>query len=212
MNQYELQSALQRYVVDARQKLETMDWLVQGVGGSDAAPSFSYSVGLSTKFGHLEIAIVGFDPDLCRSIINEAGELVRNHGADFRSPVLSGGIARNYDVAFRPVSSASSREKCKTGRAILDVADYPLVQLFFRTRTASFLGKDAATGASERFSRASSSTRTDCRRSMRSRRLTSRRPERMLIEEVEGRRATNGSKPHARPPRRREKIGSALRS
>lgn len=41
MNQYEPQSALQRYVVDARQKLETMDWLVQGVGGSDAAPSFS---------------------------------------------------------------------------------------------------------------------------------------------------------------------------
>lgn len=99
---------------------------------------FSYSVGLSTKFGHPEIAIVGFDPDLCRSIINEAGELVRNHGADFRSPVLSGGIARNYDVVFRPVSSASSREKCKTGRAILDVADYPLVQLFFPDENGFF--------------------------------------------------------------------------
>ncbi|WP_327210233.1 DUF4262 domain-containing protein [Rhizobium leguminosarum] len=127
----EILSGLQRYVLDAREKLETMDWLVQGVGADAATPTFSYSVGLSRKYGHPEIAIVGFDPELCRQIINEAGNLVRDHGADFRTPLLSAGIVQQYDVAFRPVASASSREKCRAGKAILDIADYPLVQLFF---------------------------------------------------------------------------------
>jgi hypothetical protein len=131
MTSGEMLSGMQRYVLEAREKLETMDWLVQGVGAGIGSPTFAYSVGLSSKFGHPEIAIVGFDPELSRKIINEAGELVRDHGVDFRSPMLSAGIVQKYDVAFRPVMAASSREKCGAGKAILNRSDYPLVQLFF---------------------------------------------------------------------------------
>lgn len=124
-------TGLRNYVDDARDKLKTMGWLVQAVGGGQGEPAFSYSMGLSTKFDHPEIAIVGFDPELCRQIINEAASLVRDHGVQFRAPVLASGVIRDFDVAFRPVTAASSREKCRAGRTILETTDYPLVQLFF---------------------------------------------------------------------------------
>ncbi|WP_327210464.1 DUF4262 domain-containing protein [Rhizobium leguminosarum] len=132
----ETDARLRRYVDEARAKLDKMDWLVQAVGGGLGDPPFTYSVGLS-KYGHPEIAIVGFDPETCRQIINEAAYLVRD-GADFRTPVLAANVIRNFDVAFRPVDAASSRSRCGAGKAILGVSEYPLVQLFFPDPSGAF--------------------------------------------------------------------------
>jgi hypothetical protein len=103
-------------------------WMVQAVLADESQPSYSYSVGLSKTFSHPEIFMVGFDPELRRSLINVAGNHIRN-GMRFDAPMLVNGIIESFPAAFRPLHFGSAYNWSNAGRAILG-RSFEGVQLF----------------------------------------------------------------------------------
>jgi Domain of unknown function (DUF4262) len=103
-------------------------WMVQAVLADQRQPTYSYSVGFSKIYGHPEIFIVGFHPDMCRSLINVAGNHIAK-GLRFDAPMLSDGIIEDFPVAFRPLRLSSVSEHSNAGRAILG-RSFPGTQLF----------------------------------------------------------------------------------
>jgi Domain of unknown function (DUF4262) len=102
---------------------------VDGSGSpSRCRPTFSYSVGLSKGWRHPEIFLVGFHPDVARSLVNVAGGHVKA-GLRFDRPVLSDQIIEGYPAAFRPITRKSCVRHSNAGRVILGRA-FDGVQLF----------------------------------------------------------------------------------
>lgn len=57
--------------------VETHGWMVQGVMGSNEMPSFSYTVGLHSSYGHPEILLFGLNVQTAQQILNDVGGRVR---------------------------------------------------------------------------------------------------------------------------------------
>lgn len=130
MTASQIVSSIQGKIAEAREMLKSQDWIVLGFQDNPVGSSYSYSIGLSSRYGHPEIVVVGFPFEQCQEIINRAGDLVRERGADFSKPVLSSRVAQGYDVAFRPLSAGASREGFKYAKSVLDVNSLSVVQLF----------------------------------------------------------------------------------
>ncbi|MXQ10445.1 DUF4262 domain-containing protein [Microvirga makkahensis] len=116
------------YVRKARAIVRQYGWMVQGVLPNEGQPSYSYSVGLSKHSRHPEIFLVGFHPDVARSLINVTGGHVKA-GLRFDHPMLSDQIIEGCPAAFRPVTRKSCVRHSSAGRAILGRA-FDGVQLF----------------------------------------------------------------------------------
>jgi hypothetical protein len=107
------------YIRKARGIVRRHGWLVQAVLPDENQPAYSYSVGLSGgRFRHPEIFMVGFHPDLCRSLINVAGGHVKD-GLRFDRACYSDVIAQGFPVAFMPLDRDSVTMHSNAGLAIL---------------------------------------------------------------------------------------------
>lgn len=106
------------YVRKARRIIREHGWMVQGVLPDASQVSYSYSVGLASRFGHPEIFMVGFDPELARSLINIAGNHVKE-SIRFDTAMLADGIIEGYPAAFRPLLLSSVYQHSNAGLAIL---------------------------------------------------------------------------------------------
>jgi Domain of unknown function (DUF4262) len=93
-------------------------WMIQGVLADESQPSYSYSVGLSKTFGHPEIFMIGFHPDVARSVIDVAGNKVKA-GARLEAPAYVDEIIESHPVAIVPLDPGSVYEHSSAGRAIL---------------------------------------------------------------------------------------------
>ena len=111
-------------------------WMVQAVLADESQPSYSYSVGLSKTFQHPEIFMTGFHPDMCRSLINIAGNHIRS-GMRFDQPCLSDVIIESFPAAFRPLHFGSAYDNSNAGRAILG-RSFEAVQLFLPDAAGRF--------------------------------------------------------------------------
>jgi Domain of unknown function (DUF4262) len=116
------------YIRKARRIIRDHGWMVQAVLPDERQTSFSYSVGLSSKFSHPEVFMVGFDPELARSLINAAGNHIKG-GIRFDAPMLADGIIEGFPAAFRPLRQSSVIDHSNAGRTILGKS-FPGVQLF----------------------------------------------------------------------------------
>lgn len=106
------------YIKRARTLVRRYGWMVQGVLPDESQPTYSYSVGLSKTFGHPEVFMVGFHPNVARSIINVAGNKVKAD-AWLDAPAYVDEIIESYPVAILPLDAASVFEHSTAGRAIL---------------------------------------------------------------------------------------------
>ena len=84
-------------------------WWVQAVLPGPDSPSFAYSVGMTETFGHPEVMVMGFSPELMHTLINGIGELVRE-GARFGDRDSSDKVIRGYPVVFREPEDAAAAE------------------------------------------------------------------------------------------------------
>jgi hypothetical protein len=116
------------YIKRGQTMVRRYGWMVQAVLANDQQPTYSYSVGLSTTFSHPEIFMVGFHPDMCRSLINVAGNHIKG-GMRFDAPCLSDVILESFPAAFLPVHFGSAYDHSNAGRAILGHS-FDAVQLF----------------------------------------------------------------------------------
>lgn len=114
----------------ARGLIKRHGWMVQAVlpGEEDDGVGFSYTVGLSSRFGHPEVFLVGFAPDLSQQLLNIVGNHVRD-GLRFAEPVFSDVVIQSFPVAFRPATTASAFEHSNAGRYYLGHS-FEAVQLF----------------------------------------------------------------------------------
>lgn len=110
--------------------------MIQAVLPGQDQVSYSYTVGFSKNHGHPEIFMVGFHPDMARSLLNVAGGHVRV-GMRFDSPILSDVIVEDYAVAFRPIQFKSVVRHSNAGRQILGKA-FDGVQIFLPDATGLF--------------------------------------------------------------------------
>ena len=116
------------YLKKTRDIIAKAGWAVQGVLGSPQdGGGFSYTIGMTRTLKHPEIFMSGFDPELCRQLMNDVGNLIRE-GFDFRNPSLCDRVIQNYNVAFRPVDPASVTEHGGVGLEIL--GQFEAVQMF----------------------------------------------------------------------------------
>src|SRR5690606_2060885 len=82
------EEAIRNYLRNTRAIIDRHGWAVQAVLGSASDGSaYSYTIGFTETLGHPEVFMAGFDPDLCRRLLNDVGSLIRN-GSDFRKPCL----------------------------------------------------------------------------------------------------------------------------
>lgn len=121
-------AGMAKAVADARKMLETMPFIVTGAGAGNGRRGLAYSIGLS-NFGHPEIFLVDFEFEMSRQLITNAGNLIKEHGADFSGPCLAKRIAEGYVVAFRPIQRASGMKRGGFGRAILG-REFDSVQMY----------------------------------------------------------------------------------
>jgi hypothetical protein len=139
MNPNDIASSIHSNIAQAQKMLETQDWIVTGgFAPLNGQPTYSYSLGLSSKFWHPEILIVGFEFEMCRQIINAAGNLIKERGADFSQPILSARVVPDATVAFRPLAASATKDGFQYGKRILDVAQFRLVQLFLPDENGYF--------------------------------------------------------------------------
>lgn len=90
-------------------------WAVQSVLPGPDNPSFSYTLGLTESFGHAELIMVGFRPELMHRLLNDVGELVRA-GERFGDWDKSDKVISGYPVVFRELAPEAAREWAKAAR------------------------------------------------------------------------------------------------
>ena len=128
------------YIKRGQTIIRRYGWMVQAVLPDDQQPSYSYSVGLSKTYGHPEVFMVGFDPELARSLINVAGNHIKG-GMRFDQPCLSDRIIEGFPAAFRPLDFGSAYDHSNAGRAILG-RSFDGVQLFLPDAAGRFPWED----------------------------------------------------------------------
>jgi hypothetical protein len=116
------------YIKHGRGIIRRYGWMVQAVLPDETQASYSYTVGLSQSHSHPEIFMVGFDPEMSRSLLNVAGTHVSKE-LRFDTPMLSDVVIEGFPAAFRPLRLSSVIDHSNAGRAILGHS-FPGTQLF----------------------------------------------------------------------------------
>lgn len=108
-------------------------WSVQAVlpGETPSDPSFAYTIGFAETFGHPEIMMVGFDPQLMMQLLNGIGELIRS-GVRVGDWDSSDNVITGYPVWFRQVSDEVARSWARgaSERCRVNGAPFSLLQMF----------------------------------------------------------------------------------
>ncbi|WP_315922010.1 DUF4262 domain-containing protein [Mesorhizobium sp. SP-1A] len=75
-----------KLIEQSRERMREFGWLCQGVFDPESSDIFTYTVGISEKFGHPELFVVGVgSPDLMTSLLNAVGRQIAE-GRTFLQP------------------------------------------------------------------------------------------------------------------------------
>jgi hypothetical protein len=89
-------------IARARADVQKHGWHVVKVLADESGPAFAYSIGMFETFGHSEILMFGFEPDLMHRIINNVGFDIRS-GKRFSADQRDDDVLNNYEVEFKAV-------------------------------------------------------------------------------------------------------------
>ncbi len=84
-------------IARARADVQKNGWHVVKVLADESGPAFAYSIGMFETFGHSEILMFGFEPDLMHRIINNVGFDIRS-GKRFSADQRDDDVLNNYEV------------------------------------------------------------------------------------------------------------------
>lgn len=130
----EIKIGLGEYLDTLRATVAEHGWAVVPVLDS---PTYAYSVGLFSNFGHPEIVIRGFHPTLMQQLINDMGDAIRA-GEHFEPGRLYPQIIQGFSCPVVEVTRswrAHSMLACANFHGTLD---FPAVQLLLPDAAGSF--------------------------------------------------------------------------
>ena len=94
---------MQGVIDQALTKIETYGYTCIAVGADEDTPSFTYSVGMQKTYGEPDIVIVGLEPRLAMSLIEEfAAKLKKGDRFGHKMQKVSQ-IIQTFDVQLKPV-------------------------------------------------------------------------------------------------------------
>lgn len=119
----ELIKKMQNVVDNARAKIDKYGYTCISIGADLATPTFTYSVGFQRNYGEPDIILVGFDPNLAHSLIEEfANKLKSGHRFGHKNQKVSE-IIQNFDVQIKPVPRYIASKAGKIAAALLPDPD-----------------------------------------------------------------------------------------
>lgn len=84
-------------------------WWIQAVLPGPDNPPFAYTVGLTETFGHPELLMIGFRPEMMHDLLNGCGRLVKS-GERFGNWSTSDKVIEGYPVWLREVTQPEAGE------------------------------------------------------------------------------------------------------
>lgn len=132
-------AATKKLIADLRDRVARNGWTMMFVfpenePGGD--PSFCYTIGLTEKFDHPEIFLVGFNAETSAELLRNIVDRVYA-GERFEEPSISERVFADYDAALRPITEESSFKRSNIGMKVLGRA-FPAVQLFYPDAQGKF--------------------------------------------------------------------------
>ena len=113
-------------------------WYVQSVlPGPQGDPSFSYTIGMTETFGHPELLMIGFPPDLMHQLLNGVGKLDRA-GERFGEWDQSDKVVEGFPVYFRAVPLPQARKWARGASERYRPRSFGLLQVFLPDRNGKF--------------------------------------------------------------------------
>lgn len=82
--------------------IASVGWSMIAIPDDDEGPGFAYSIGIQPTFGHPEIIVFGLPIDTMFTMINLAGEEIRN-GRKFDEAIRHDCLLDGVDCRFSPV-------------------------------------------------------------------------------------------------------------
>jgi hypothetical protein len=120
-----------------RSDIEKYGLTVIIVKGTDYLPSFAYSIGLWSKFGHPELISFGLRPETLHSIINIAGDIVRR-GETIQTGKAYTNIFERGKAEFVFVDKTNLGNYFGYAIDFYNTADFPALQLVWTDRNDKF--------------------------------------------------------------------------
>ena len=119
----ELIKKMQNVVDSARAKVDKYGYTCISIAPELETPTFTYSVGFQRNYGEPDIILVGFDPNLAHSLIEEfANKLKSGHRFGHKNQKVSE-IIRNFDVQIKPVPRFLAFKSGKIAAGVLSDPD-----------------------------------------------------------------------------------------
>ena len=118
-------------------------WVVIRIEEDARGPAFAYSIGLTARFGHPEIIILGLPLDVAHDIINLVGDAVRR-GSRYVAGGTYDEFLEGYDVTFRAVPRHQYDAYLGTALRFYDNESFTTLQLVYPTREGVWPWQDGA--------------------------------------------------------------------
>lgn len=117
--------------------IERYGWTVVIIRATEYSPSFAYSIGLWKKFKHPEIIAIGLRTETLHSIINIAGELVKD-GQIIQTGKIYSDFFEKGRAEFITVDKRNLRDYFGTAIDFYNTNDIPALQLIWTDRNDKF--------------------------------------------------------------------------
>jgi hypothetical protein len=119
------------------ERLEKHGWFVNKIAGDERTPQFAYSFGLYERWQHPELILFGLDLNAMHTIVNDAGEKIRN-GVRYIDGDITSDLFNEYPCAFRRVDPAWYPTTLSWAAWYYASADFPALQLVWPDRRGRF--------------------------------------------------------------------------
>jgi hypothetical protein len=134
----DMAQAMKSILDNHKNNIKTHGFSTQYVLADENSPGFGYTIGLSGNPKHPEIVLVGFDPGLTNTLLNDAAARVIA-GDAFANLQRDSRIIKNYDVEFRVVQVIYSRKApLNLACRLMNVDEVPCMQLFLPDAAGKF--------------------------------------------------------------------------
>jgi hypothetical protein len=121
-------------------------WNVVGIAGDDETPGWAYSIGMWHTLRQAEVCVFGLGVDVAMSIVDIAGEQVRD-GRPLRDEERRADVIEGYDVVARPVHPSWYRSFFGTAIDFYQRPPVPFLQLVWPDRQGQFPWDDGVAEA-----------------------------------------------------------------
>lgn len=117
--------------------IEKFGWTVLLLEKTDYLPSFAYTVGLWQNYQHPEIISFGFSNETLHSLLNIAGEMVKD-GQKMELGTNSDAFLENGDVQFLKVDPRNISDYFGMAIDWYKTAEFPAIQMVWTDRNNKF--------------------------------------------------------------------------